>query len=262
MQFGVISEEGDRQSESGSAEASPLEIFVQQFPPSDDNDGEAPRRESGSCTLELEQESIKDGESPVSGDAQLSGIPTDRDHSVGEEDCHEMRGDADEREFDRVQLSGKNREESNIQHQDYHGLKCDEIECPQNSSNRKKQSPMASSVDSGTQTDPVSEKENFNPTTNSILLEPGEGSKSMACGNSTTGSSSVATSTGNNRLAALLIWRNNQVWKSLTEVEHEENHTCESDLDESFPGYLGRWDVRYCQPVSVEQNILLQNSGK
>lgn len=61
MQCGVISEEAGRESGGSSAEASPLEIFVQQFPPgADDNDGEAPRRESSTGNLDPDQLNISE----------------------------------------------------------------------------------------------------------------------------------------------------------------------------------------------------------
>jgi len=58
--YEVISEEAERASGGESAEASPLEIYVKQFPPvKDDNDGEPSRHGSGSNLDILEEEELQ-----------------------------------------------------------------------------------------------------------------------------------------------------------------------------------------------------------
>lgn len=54
-------------------------------------------------------------------------------------------------------------------------------------------------------------------------------------------------SANSNRLATLLMWKNNRLWRSLTEEDHEEN-PCISDLDLeeniSPPNFYDRWNIR------------------
>ncbi|XP_021943426.2 uncharacterized protein LOC110842028 isoform X2 [Folsomia candida] len=286
----VISEETDKQSGS-SEEASPLEIFVKQFPHiSDDNDGEPPRRESGSCIFESEsefansQQSNKDESSEsgnVHGDSSMFCIGSrDRDSSLydeDDEDCQDCDDENDgddieheqvvvvddddddddsfeeqvEKDFDRIHISGNNPEEesSNTEHFDY-GERIDEMSDCLKTSSPATQAGGSSTFthDNCTQTDPLSEKENFNPTSSSFF----SGDETSFLNSSPTGgisdsagSNSVATSTSNNnRLATLLMWRNNRVWKSLTEEEGPEGHSsCDIELEEHIPGYCRKWDL-------------------
>jgi hypothetical protein len=300
----VISEEVDRASGGSSAEASPLEIFVQQFPPvPDDNDGEAPRRGSGSCNFDSENNESSGNFSQCNNQSDSSFDPIN--YQTGEP-IHESRlrdsltlGDDADCEFEvddisnsnlaqklaadssRSHAAGKSFENKDgvndeiYEQQTAHGsgkskeetssYPADESieegttipsELISSSIQTPKPSAFANEIvktsDNSTQTDSFTEKENFDP---SCIISPDEDnpfscSSPAGKGISHTGSNTVSTSTAtsNNRLATLMMWRNNRVWKSLTEEGPEDTSCTEMYLDEDhLPKFCERWDVRFSQ---------------
>lgn len=322
----VISEEADRQSGSeNSAEASPLEIFVQHFPPSDDNDGEAPRRGSGSLdpsdvlsiSLPLSTSNINrsnsslniDPSSSPDGNSDFKQLPLDGSISLGEEvlrlhiepqtnaggpgnpaqrkssfsvSCQsgifENEGGSgsqiehcpDPSGFDELneaaRLIGVGDEIDPEGRQEIDSEKSSTATKASDPSHNlapfQDHTPICSTVSISTQTDFSSEKENIDPssirvsslssgTTNTNPIP----SSTLPSVPTTTSSSSIpgtsSVSSNPSRLATILMWRNNRLWKSLTEEEHEENPvTLDLDPDESrlrLPDYFERWDVRVSQ---------------
>ncbi|ODM95756.1 hypothetical protein Ocin01_10928 [Orchesella cincta] len=77
--------------------------------------------------------------------------------------------------------------------------------------------------------------------------------------NSASSSSSGSSSANMNRLATLLMWKNNRLWKSLTEEDQEEN-PCISDLDLeenlSPTSFYDRWNVRLTTTQPTHQGIV------
>lgn len=232
MQCGVISEEGDRGSGGSSAEASPLEIFVQQFPPgADDNDGEAPRRASSTGNLDPDQLN-SEYNCPSCGYSVISSsignaVSCDCDLTV------ESTFQTDSAKC--VNTSAKL--SSCFTPADDQVAGCD----------------RRGSLTQSTQTEP-SEDDDVEPESHQddTPLNCGE---EAAMGISHMSANTVSISRGTstepgrapsnmNRLATLLMWKNNRLWRSLTEEDHEEN-PCISDCDlEENENFYDRWNIR------------------
>jgi hypothetical protein len=276
----VISEEADRQSSGSSAEASPLEIFVQQFPPvSDDNDGEAPRRGSGSLDPSDFLSVVLTLDPSPDGSSEIKQLPFDDQPSSSSDgrgprlnlsvSCQSEPGDwsndgvSESRPPLSPQGGGTDDYKESLVPSGVDGkAELSETERETGHSSANLPSTTATTYDSSTQTDASPEKENLDPS-----RSPNSNSRVVGSGNSlcsalplSPGSSGVQApaigGASGNRLATILMWRNNhRLWKSLTEEEHDE--TPSDPDDPNLNDYFERWDVRV--PQQAHQVVSLKS---
>ncbi|CAG7830830.1 unnamed protein product [Allacma fusca] len=245
----VISEEADRQSGgSSSAEASPLEIFVQQFPPvSDDNDGEAPRRESlepdkSECDIYMnktESYGSIDLLNYSSSEANLGTYKSsfDSENNIGDsfdEHHHPPRNSQPDKN---VGESGEST-----------GLEC----C--DGQERIRTSGLTTSgthvtLDSATQTDPHSSVDKDSKKRSSCPQIGYQAEDLLSTTQPITSNNS-----NSNRLATILMWRNNRLWKSLTEEEVDDPSVDFNVEENLLSSYYHGWNVQLSQ--QAQQGVL------